>query len=139
MTVTSFTYAQHDRRMVFGPGVRNTLVSEIVSSAAKRVFLILDGGALSLQSEIEKLIGSSLVTTWTDVQQHVPIALAESARELVTATGADLLVCVGGGSSTGLAKAIALHLEHSTLHSPPNLAERLSQQLEKAHRQFLQQ
>lgn len=70
--------------------------------------MILDGGALSLQSEIEKLIGSSLVATWTDVQQHVPIPLAESARELVTSTGADLLVCVGGGSSTGLAKAIAL-------------------------------
>ena len=108
MTVTSFTYAQHDRRMVFGPGVRSTLTAEVASFGTAKVFLILDGGALSLQSETEKLIGSSLVATWTDVQQHVPIPLAESARELVTATGANLLVCVGGGSSTGLAKAIAL-------------------------------
>ena len=80
MTVTSFTYAQHDRRMVFGPGVRSTLTAEVASFGTAKVFLILDGGALSLQSEIEKLIGSSLVATWTDVQQHVPIALAELAR-----------------------------------------------------------
>lgn len=94
--------------MVFGPGVRNLLTAELSALGAHRVFLIVDAGAASIQSSIEQLIGVSLVTTWTDVQQHVPIDLAESARTSVTKTRADAVVCVGGGSSTGLAKAIAL-------------------------------
>ncbi len=40
--------------------------------------------------------------------QHVPVELAERARAAVTAADADGVACLGGGSSTGLAKAIAL-------------------------------
>lgn len=108
MSAMLFTYVQRERKMVFGPGIRSTLSAEIAAFGTQKVFLIIDGGAISFRSEIEKLIGENLVATWTDVQQHVPIPLAESARELVTATKADVIVCVGGGSSTGLAKAIAL-------------------------------
>ena len=45
---------------------------------------------------------------WDEVVQHVPVELAERARAAATDAGADILVCLGGGSSTGLAKAIAL-------------------------------
>jgi alcohol dehydrogenase class IV len=108
MNTKSFVYIQRNRKMVFGAGSRNSLAIEISALGAQRVFLILDAGALNIQSSIEQLIGTSLVATWTDVQQHVPIELAESARAAVSTAGADAVVCVGGGSSTGLAKAIAL-------------------------------
>jgi maleylacetate reductase len=39
---------------------------------------------------------------------HVPIEIAKQAREQAKALGADCCVAVGGGSTTGLAKAIAL-------------------------------
>ncbi len=39
---------------------------------------------------------------------HVPIEIARAAREQAKALGADCCVAVGGGSTTGLAKAIAL-------------------------------
>jgi maleylacetate reductase len=39
---------------------------------------------------------------------HVPIETAEAAREEARRLGADCCVAVGGGSTTGLAKAIAL-------------------------------
>lgn len=108
MITKSFNYQQRKRKMVFGVGVRTSLASEISALETKKVMLIIDGGALGIRSEIESLIGGKLVATWTDVQQHVPITLAESARAVATASGADAIVCVGGGSSTGLAKAIAL-------------------------------
>ncbi len=38
---------------------------------------------------------------------HVPIELAETARATARDIGADGIVCIGGGSATGLAKAIA--------------------------------
>jgi alcohol dehydrogenase class IV len=39
---------------------------------------------------------------------HVPVEVAERARQAATANGIDALVSVGGGSTTGLAKAIAM-------------------------------
>ena len=71
MSATSFTYVQRNRKMVFGQGVRNTLGAEVSELNAQKVFLILDGGALALQKSIEDLIGSKLVSTWTDVKQHI--------------------------------------------------------------------
>ncbi len=103
-----FTYVQRDRKMSFGAGIRNSLTAEIATLGCTRVFLIIDGGVLTIRPEIEKLIGSALCSTWTEVKQHVPIELAEAARAEVTKMKADAVVCVGGGSSTGLAKAIAL-------------------------------
>lgn len=40
--------------------------------------------------------------------QHVPVELAEAAVERARSAGADGLICVGGGSATGLAKAVAV-------------------------------
>jgi alcohol dehydrogenase class IV len=45
---------------------------------------------------------------WTEVRQHVPVELADRAREAAVRAGVDVIVCVGGGSTTGLAKAVAL-------------------------------
>ena len=39
---------------------------------------------------------------------HVPVEVAERARAAAAADGVDALVCIGGGSTTGLAKAVAL-------------------------------
>ena len=48
------------------------------------------------------------VRLWDQVAQHVPIDLATPAREAVDAHGSELVLSIGGGSTTGLAKAIAL-------------------------------
>src|SRR5262245_6930273 len=44
----------------------------------------------------------------TDVAMHVPVEVAERARTVAEDHQVDALVCVGGGSTTGLAKAVAL-------------------------------
>jgi maleylacetate reductase len=49
-----------------------------------------------------------VVHAWHEAVQHVPESLAERARAAATQTRADSVVSIGGGSSTGLAKAIAL-------------------------------
>jgi alcohol dehydrogenase class IV len=43
-----------------------------------------------------------------DVEMHVPIAVADRAREAAVRANADALLCIGGGSATGLAKAIVM-------------------------------
>ncbi|NKX52431.1 maleylacetate reductase, partial [Arthrobacter deserti] len=52
--------------------------------------------------------GIAPVLWHTDVVMHVPAGTAEKARAAAAGHGIDLLVCEGGGSTTGLAKAGAL-------------------------------
>ncbi len=50
--------------------------------------------------------------------EHVPVAMAQQARSLGGGSCADLLIAIGGGSATGLAKAIALTTGLSIVAGP---------------------
>jgi maleylacetate reductase len=54
------------------------------------------------------LAGLPVAVLHTDVVMHVPVEVAERARAVAAEHDIDVLVCVGGGSTTGLAKAVAL-------------------------------
>jgi maleylacetate reductase len=56
------------------------------------------------------------------VVQHVPEEVAADALRLARAVGADALVCIGGGSATGLAKAVALQARLPILAVPTTYA-----------------
>ncbi|BCB89657.1 maleylacetate reductase [Phytohabitans suffuscus] len=57
----------------------------------------------------ERVVGALPVVVWHDeVVMHVPRAVAERARAVAADRNVDVVVPVGGGSTTGLAKAVAL-------------------------------
>src|SRR4051794_41159597 len=103
-----FTYDQLAARIVFGAGCLGQVGAEIERLGARKVMLIADGQAAKPGSAIAGQLGSRLALTWNEVAQHVPVDLAERARSAATDAFIDCVVCVGGGSSTGLAKALAL-------------------------------
>jgi alcohol dehydrogenase class IV len=54
------------------------------------------------------MLGERAAGIFDGAAMHVPIEVAREARERARALGADCAVAVGGGSTTGLGKAIAL-------------------------------
>jgi maleylacetate reductase len=108
VSVARFEYTSHPSRVVFGPGRVAEVAAEVERLDVHRVFLIADGQAKELADETAGRLGGAVAGRWHDVIQHVPVELAERARAAVTSSSADGLVCLGGGSSTGLAKAVAL-------------------------------
>ena len=54
------------------------------------------------------MLGDRAVGVFDRAVMHVPLETAREARELARQLGADCAVAVGGGSTTGLGKAIAL-------------------------------
>ncbi|MEF9602319.1 iron-containing alcohol dehydrogenase, partial [Paracoccus sp. PXZ] len=52
--------------------------------------------------------GDRAVGRFTGAVMHTPVEVSEQATEQARSIGADVLVAVGGGSTTGLGKAIAL-------------------------------
>ncbi len=107
MAPYDFTLAQPGR-VVFGIGSVDRVADEVEALGARRVLLIAGGSAAATGKRIAERLGHRLAATWHETAQHVPEELAESARWRASAVAADALVCVGGGSATGLAKAIAV-------------------------------
>ena len=103
-----FTYESLPGRVVFGPGRVSEVAAEVEALGGERVFLVVDAQAKALGDAVADQLGPRLADRWGEVAQHVPVELAERARASATDAEADLIVCMGGGSSTGLAKALAL-------------------------------
>lgn len=102
-----FEHATLGQRVLFGTGgAAANLAAEVARLGARRAMVI----ASDFESPMAKSVAASIqVALWHhDVVMHVPIETAEKARAAAAAAGVDLLVCIGGGSTTGLAKAIAM-------------------------------
>lgn len=106
MTV-NFTHTTLGQRVLFGSGkAARHLAAEVDRLDASRIMMI----AADAEAGIADFVcaGISPVLRWNDVVMHVPVEVAEKARDAAAEHCIDLLVCVGGGSTTGLAKAVAL-------------------------------
>jgi maleylacetate reductase len=102
------TYEALPGRVVFGAGAVCQVAAEVERLGATRALLI---AGLLEPGTVERLqadLGQRYAGTIGEVAQHVPADFAASARKRAAALGADCLVALGGGSATGLAKAVAL-------------------------------
>jgi alcohol dehydrogenase class IV len=102
-----FVHDTLPQRVAFGSGAAAAnLSSEIGNLGVSRVMLIAAKAEMHLADTITKDIPVAL--RHDDVVMHVPVEVAERARAAAAGSNVDALVSVGGGSTTGLAKAIAL-------------------------------
>ena len=102
-----FTHTTLGQRVAFGTGkAAENLASEVGRLEARKVMLI----AAEAEKEISRQVAAHIdvALEYDDVVMHVPLEKAEKARAAAADAQIDLLVSVGGGSTTGLAKAIAL-------------------------------
>ena len=105
----TFEYVAHPSRVIFGAGYLDRVADEVRAFGAQRVFLAHDPTSAGFAGKVAgELAAFADVRAWDQVAQHVPIDLATPAREAVDAHRSDLVLSIGGGSTTGLAKAIAL-------------------------------
>jgi alcohol dehydrogenase class IV len=107
--MTNFTYDGLPGRIVFGAGTAHTrLAGELDLLGAQRILLIATDTEGDLATRLCTPFADRIVSTFSQVRPHVPVEVAEQARKAATDSGADLVLSVGGGSTTGTAKAIAL-------------------------------
>jgi maleylacetate reductase len=94
-------------RVLFGPGALATVPEESSRLGCAAVLLIAAGSAKPHADELAAALGQRVVARIDGVVQHVPEQLAAEAVRQANEAAADGLVCIGGGSATGLAKAVA--------------------------------
>ena len=104
----SFVYNGQPARVVFGAGSLQHLGREIDALGATRALVLSTPEQRASAQMIADLLGARAVGIFDRAVMHVPIETAREARDVARKLGADCAVAIGGGSTTGLGKAIAL-------------------------------
>jgi len=95
-------------RVVFGAGSLAQLPAEIERLGAKRALILSTPEQQASAEQVAAMLGARAAGVFAKAVMHVPIETAREAREVARGLQADCAVAVGGGSTTGLGKAIAL-------------------------------
>jgi len=106
--VLSFLYEALPSRVVFGAGALDALTEEVAKLGASRALVVCAPEQRAMGADIVLKLGARSAGVFDGAMMHVPIDVAQAAREKARRVGADCCVAIGGGSTTGLAKAIAL-------------------------------
>lgn len=118
----SFTYTQLPGRVVFGVGALDQLPREIELLGATRALVLSTPEQEAQADDVAKRLGARCAGIFPRAVMHVPIEVARAAREEAKRLGADCAVAIGGGSTTGLGKAIALESALPILAIPTTYA-----------------
>ncbi|MFZ9543931.1 MAG: maleylacetate reductase [Hylemonella sp.] len=104
----NFVYIAQPARVVFGAGSLAQLPREIEALGAKKALVLSTPEQRASAEQVAAMLGDRAVGVFDRAVMHVPLETAREARELARQLGADCAGAVGGGSTTGLGKAIAL-------------------------------
>ncbi len=100
-----FEHETKGQRVLFGSGRAAGHLGDEIQRLGSRTPLVIAG---TRQQGLIESAGLAGAATYRRIVEHVPIDVAEDARSVAKSSNADLLIAVGGGSTTGLAKAVAL-------------------------------
>ena len=117
-----FIYEQASRRVVFGTGTRRQVRAETERPGLKRVVVLSTREQSEHALEVADILASSAAESFSEALMHTPVDVAEGALAVVKSKGADGIVAVGGGSTFGLGKAIALRADLPLIVIPTTYA-----------------
>jgi alcohol dehydrogenase class IV len=103
-----FVYDALPSRVVFGAGSLPKLPEEIDRLGATRVLVLCTPEQRAIGADIVVMLGARSAGVFDGAVMHVPGEIAKAARDKAKRLKADCCVAIGGGSTTGLAKTIAL-------------------------------
>ena len=103
-----FIYQGLASRVVFGLGKLDTLAEEIERLGASLALILTTPEQCHLGERVAAILGARCAGIYPQAVMHVPLEVAQAAREEAARLGADCCVAIGGGSTIGLGKAIAM-------------------------------
>ena len=103
-----FIYDQAASRVVFGTGTVKCLADEVKRLGAGPAIILSTPEQRTSAEAAARQLGQLAAGVFAEAVMHVPIETARKARETAARLNAGCCVAIGGGSTIGLGKAIAL-------------------------------
>jgi maleylacetate reductase len=121
--VEPFVHDPLPTRVIFGSGTLARVGPEVERVGARRALVLSTPGRAEAQANgIAASLGERSAGVFAGAVMHTPVAVTDEALRVVEERGADALVAVGGGSTTGLGKAIALRTDLPQIVLPTTYA-----------------
>jgi alcohol dehydrogenase class IV len=117
-----FSYTALPGKVVFGTGTLAQVADEIRALGCSRALLLSTQQQASQLDALRIQIGDLAAGVFSDAAMHTPVEVTERAMEAVLAARADCVVTLGGGSTTGLGKAIAVRTDLPQIVIPTTYA-----------------
>lgn len=117
-----FVYNANPSRVIFGAGSLSQVAEELDRLGIERAIVISTPEQSGLAAQVAKTIGGRAGIMYPGAVQHTPVEVTESALLAVSSVRADGCLAIGGGSTTGLSKAIAYRTDLPQLIVPTTFA-----------------
>src|SRR4051794_25160097 len=117
-----FVYQSAPMRVVFGAGSLRELPAELTRLGVSRALVLATAQQQAQASLVRGLIGDLAAGIFAGAVMHTPLEVTEQAMAEIRAVQADCTVAIGGGSTTGLGKAIALRTDLPQIVLPTSYA-----------------
>ncbi len=117
-----FTYQASPVRVVFGAGTLSQLPSEVARLGMSRALLLTTPSRQQQASRLASMLGDRCAGIFAGAVMHTPVDVTDRAMVRVSELEVDGVVAIGGGSTTGLGKAIALRTDLPQVVVPTSYA-----------------
>ena len=118
----NFIYQARPARVIFGAGSLDHLEREVLELGARRALVLSTPEQRDLAQHVVERLGARAAGLYDRATMHVPIEIARHAQAFARSCGADCAIAIGGGSTIGLGKAIALESSLPILAIPTTYA-----------------
>ncbi len=103
-----FTYQGSPARIVFGRGASAEVGDWVTKLGCRRAMVLTTPGQAAAGKALADRLGGLAAGAFAGAAMHTPVEATAEALAAATESGADCLVSLGGGSTIGLGKALAL-------------------------------
>lgn len=103
-----FVYNGLPSRVVFGQGTLSRLSEELELLGCSRALVLATPQQQQQAQDVLKQLGDKGIDVYAQAAMHTPVDITEDALQRVKSLDVDCTVAIGGGSTIGLGKAIAL-------------------------------
>lgn len=117
-----FTYQGSAAHIVFGEGRSQTVGEWIEKLGCSRALVLSTSHQKADAEALAARLGPLAAGVFAGAVMHTPVDVTEAAVEALRDCGADCVVALGGGSTTGLGKAIAYRTDLAQIVIPTTYA-----------------
>lgn len=120
--ISAFTFQGSSSHIVFGVGASASVADWVERLDVSKALVLTTPGKASDGESIADALARRCTGVFSEAAMHTPSDVTERAVSEVQALNADCLVAFGGGSTTGLAKAIAYRTDLPQIIIPTTYA-----------------
>ncbi|KAH9211225.1 hypothetical protein DL95DRAFT_342114 [Leptodontidium sp. 2 PMI_412] len=107
-TIKNFVYTASPSRVIFGSGTVTQLPVELTRQNLSSPLILTTPEQASQAESLSKILNGNIAGIFSEAAMHTPLNVTNKAVEYAKSANADSVVSIGGGSTTGLGKAISI-------------------------------